>query len=133
MAVGLGADIVVDYKVNNFLDTDQRYDLIFDVVGNVNFRKFKKILAKKGSYYTTILTLNILVQMIVSKFRKDQKSMFSLPPFPPSNALRKLVPMIEEKKIKTIIGKKYKLNQIQQAHAYSEKGHAKAKTLIEIS
>jgi len=40
--------------------------------------------------------------------------------------------LIESKKLKVVIDKRYSLNQIAEAHIYSEKGHARGKIAITI-
>src|ERR1700736_554193 len=44
----IGADHVIDYTKENFAKTDQRYDLIFDLVGNHSFSERRHILNPNG-------------------------------------------------------------------------------------
>jgi NADPH:quinone reductase-like Zn-dependent oxidoreductase len=46
----LGADVVVDYTADDVTRTGERYDLVFDVVGNHPFSAYRRVLADDGSY-----------------------------------------------------------------------------------
>ena len=46
----LGADRVIDYTKEDFLDSDQRYDVILDIVGTQPLRKLKRLLSDEGMY-----------------------------------------------------------------------------------
>src|SRR5207237_3458832 len=45
----IGADRVIDYTKEDFTKTDQRYDLIFDLVGNHSFSERRRILNPNGT------------------------------------------------------------------------------------
>src|SRR5207247_10765472 len=44
----IGADHVIDYTKQDFTKTDQRYDLIYDLVGNHSFSERRRILNPNG-------------------------------------------------------------------------------------
>src|SRR6202045_1708058 len=48
MVRSLGADHVIDYTKEDFAKTDQRYDLIYDLVGNHSFSERRRILNPNG-------------------------------------------------------------------------------------
>src|SRR5437660_1178076 len=48
MVRSIGADHVIDYTKEDFTKTDQRYDLIFDLVGNHTFSERRQILTPNG-------------------------------------------------------------------------------------
>ena len=53
LARELGADRVVDYEEEDFARHEERYDVIFDVVGNRSFGACKRALRPAGVYVTT--------------------------------------------------------------------------------
>src|SRR5204862_5702986 len=48
MVRSIGADHVIDYTKEDFTKTDQRYDLILDIVGNHSFSERRRILNPNG-------------------------------------------------------------------------------------
>src|SRR5437870_8760960 len=48
MVRSIGADHVIDYTKEDFTKTDQRYDLIYDLVGNHSFSERRRILNPNG-------------------------------------------------------------------------------------
>src|ERR1700745_3816704 len=48
MVRSIGADRVIDYTKEDFTKSDQRYDMIYDLVGNHGFSERRKILNPGG-------------------------------------------------------------------------------------
>jgi len=105
----LGADKVVDYTREDFTKTDARFDIIFDAVGKTSKSACKKLLNPKGKY----------VSVIGSAGKK-------------SNDLLTLKELIESGKLKTVIDRRYTVDQIREAHAYVEAYHKKGNVVINI-
>ncbi|MQY54407.1 MAG: zinc-binding dehydrogenase [Methanosarcinales archaeon] len=53
-----------------------------------------------------------------------------MPSAPNVSELKIIKRIIEEGKLKTVIGKRYPLTEIVEAHNYAEKGHARANVVI---
>ena len=49
LVTSLGADHVVDYTVDDFLDGPQRYDLVLDIGGNSPTRRLRRALTPRGT------------------------------------------------------------------------------------
>ena len=45
---GLGADRVIDYRVEDFTKDQQRYDVVLDAVGKSSFGRCKRVLRPRG-------------------------------------------------------------------------------------
>ena len=113
----LGADTVIDYTKEDFTETGELYDIIFDAVpaGMVNRTslksKCKKALTSKGKYISI----------------DDGRPEFSV------EGLILLNELLETGKIKSVIDRCYPLEQIAEAHRYVELGHKKGNVVITIS
>jgi len=130
----LGADKVIDYTKEDFTKTGQTYYIIFDAVSKSSFSRCKGSLTQKGVYLSTVLRLPILLQMLWTSKIGSKKAKFSatgLRPVPERLIfLKELKELIEAGKIKSVIDRRYPLEQIAEAHRYVEKGHKKGNVVI---
>jgi len=105
----LGADKVIDYTKEDFTKNGQTYDIIFDAVNKTSRSRSKRSLKKKGRYLPTISLGSETVENLI--FLKE---------------------LIEEGKIKSVIDRRYPLEQTAEAHRYVEKGHKKGNVVITV-
>ncbi|WP_313638042.1 NAD(P)-dependent alcohol dehydrogenase [Paenibacillus sp.] len=105
----LGADKVIDYTKEDFTTREERYDIIFDAVGKVSKSKCKKALTTKGSYVT-------VDGQGIAKIRNED--------------ILYLQELLAAEKLKSVIDRRYPLEQIPEAHRYAETGRKKGSLVI---
>src|SRR5438067_1185818 len=138
----IGADRVIDYTKEDFTKTDQRYDMIYDLVGNHGFSERRKILKSSGicvlagiggagkhpeswgriggNFWNAFLS-NFTNEKFVFYIAKLMKEDF--------NVLRDLM---ETGKVSPVIDRTYKIEQTVDAVRYMEEGHARGKVVVVI-
>jgi len=131
MVKSLGADKVIDYTKEDFTRAGQTYDIIFDTVAKSSFSRCKSSLKQRGVYLKTFITLANLTSKMGSK-----KAIFAAVGMRPSSEKTKdlifVKELIEAGKIKSVIDRRYPLEQIAEAHRYVDKGHKKGSVVITV-
>jgi len=127
----LGADKVIDYTREDFTKTGQTYDIIFDAVGKNSFSHCKGSLKQKGVYLSTLPTLPLLLQMLWTSKIGSKKAIY-MDAIDTKEDLIFLKELIEAGKIKSVIDRRYPLEQTAEAHRYAEKGHKKGNVVITV-
>jgi NADPH:quinone reductase-like Zn-dependent oxidoreductase len=127
----LGADKVIDYTKEDFTKSGQTYDIVFDAVGKSSFSRCKSSLERKGAYLLTNPGLSNLIQtlwtsMIGSKKVKWVASALKAK----AEDLIFIKELVEAGKIKSVIDRRYPIEQTAEAHSYVEKGHKKGNVVI---
>lgn len=132
IAKRLGADQVIDYKAQSPLAGEQRYDLLFDAVANLDFAEAKHILSEDGIYMSSIPSpTNMLVAPVLNRFRRKQHR--TLWVSPDGDALREVAQMVEAGQLRPLIEKVYALDEIRAAHAHSKTGRVVGKLALRIA
>ena len=73
----IGADKVIDYTKEDFTENNEKYDIIFDVVGKSTFLRCKNSLKENGIYLSAVLKFSVLLQMYWTKLFSKKKVFFS--------------------------------------------------------
>jgi NADPH:quinone reductase-like Zn-dependent oxidoreductase len=107
----LGASQVIDYTQEDFTESGQIYDVIFDAVAKVPSSHAKKALKKTGIY------LNVHTSSDGGEKTED---------------LLFLKELIEAGKIKPVIDRCYPLEQVVEAHKYVDTGRKKGNVSITV-
>jgi NADPH:quinone reductase-like Zn-dependent oxidoreductase len=121
--------VFIDYNSTDILKTDERFDVIFDVVGKYSFPKCKKLLLPGGIYITTLPRPKIIIHTIISFFTQGKKVKTLLMKHNSSD-LQQILEWIEDKRLKICIDKVFHIDNVSKAHEYSEAGHTEGKILI---
>lgn len=105
----LGAKQVIDYTQEDFAESGETYDLVFDAVGKCSSAHGKKALKKNGVFLSVKGSAALQSEDLV--FLKE---------------------LIEAGEIKSVIDRCYPLAQIAEAHRYVESGHKKGNVVITV-
>ncbi len=132
MVSQLGADQVIDYTETDFTRQDlPKYDLIFDAVGKRSFAECSQVLTSEGIYVSTLPTVELVGAITQTFFFPGPKARLVLAQ-PKSRDLNSLAELLDSGKVKAVIDRTYALDDIAQAHRYSESQRAVGKIVITI-
>jgi len=128
----LGADKVIDYTKEDFTKNGVTYDVIFDTVGKASLKDCLRSLHIEGTFLHAVGSPGIALRMKLASINNKQKLVAGGPPHNPEDMLF-LQELIESKKIKPVIGKRYPMEQIVAAHKLVDTGRKKGNVIIAIS
>jgi NADPH:quinone reductase-like Zn-dependent oxidoreductase len=135
MVRSLGADHVIDYKVEDFTQNGQHYDLILAVNGYRAISDYLRALKPEGSYVVAGGSMFQLVQAAsnekkASKSGSQKISIVSL--VQSQKDLILIKELLESGKIMPVIDGCYPLSKTPEAFWYFEKVHPKGKVVISV-
>lgn len=121
MIRSLGASHVIDYTKEDYTKSGKTYDLIIDVVGKKSVARQLKLLKEDGFYFLAYAGLSHVFLSMWTSMTKNKKLKIE------SSAQKKddlifLKELYEAGKLKSVIDKKYPLEQAANAHRYAESG-----------
>jgi NADPH:quinone reductase-like Zn-dependent oxidoreductase len=135
----LGADHVIDYTRQDFTLGATHYDLILDMSGNHPLGAYRGVMTSTGIYVLAGDTskgrwtgplAGFGKAFIVSKFVNQKLVPFMAETNPTDLAI--LADMLQTGKVKAVIDRQYRFNQIAAAIRYQESGHALGKVVVTI-
>src|SRR5438067_6719916 len=138
----IGADHVNDHTKADFTKSDQRYDLLYDLIGNHSFSERRRILNPNGicvmagiggagwhdgfakrlageldSYLRSRFVTQKFISYIAQFNKKD---------------MMVLADLMQSGKVTPLIDRTYKLSDVPEALRYLEQGHARGKVVIAV-
>ncbi len=138
LVLSIGADHVFDYTREDFTQSGQRYDLIFDCVGSRALSACRRVMTPKGIYviiggpagrWIGPLAPSLRA-FLVSPFVSQSMGMFTA--VLNKEDLVVLKKLIEARKVTPVIDRCYRLSEVPEAIRYLEEGHARGKVVISL-
>jgi NADPH:quinone reductase-like Zn-dependent oxidoreductase len=138
----IGEDHVIDYTKEDFTKTDQRYDLIFDLIGNHSFSERQRILNPNGicvmagiggAGWHDGMAMRLAGELnayVRSRF-VSQKFVAYIATFNKAD-MNLLGELMQSGKMKPVIDRTYKLSEAADALRYLEQGHARGKVVVNL-
>lgn len=146
----LGADIVIDYKKQDFETILHDYDVVLDTLGGEVLEKSLRVLKPGGKLISIsgppdpdfakevglnwILRLAVrLLSYRIRKKAKDRHVDYSFLFMRPSgDQLREIASLIDSGKIRPVVDRIFPFESTKEALTYVEKGHAKGKVVVKV-
>jgi NADPH:quinone reductase-like Zn-dependent oxidoreductase len=136
MVRSIGADQVIDYLQEDFTRSGQRYDMIFDCVGNHSLFACRRVLNPKGRYVVVgapggrwVGPLSLVIKaLVLSRF--VSQTMVMLLGRKSKEDLTIMHELMAAGKVTPVIDRRYSLSEVPEAIRYLEEGHARGKVVI---
>jgi NADPH:quinone reductase-like Zn-dependent oxidoreductase len=139
MIRSIGADHVIDYTQEDFTKRGQRYDLLFDCVGNHSLSACRRVLNPQGIGIMVgdlsgrgmigILT-RLITAVLWSRFASPRLLTFLARPSHEDLVI--LRDLMKAGKVRPVIDKCYSLSEVPAAIRYLEERHARGKVVISL-
>ncbi len=127
----IGADRVIDYTQEDFTKSGETYDFILDVVKKSSFSGSIRSLKENGRYLIADPGLSQRVRRRRISKKSSKKVIFGAA-HPKTEDLLFLKELIEAEKIKSVIDRRYPLEQTAEAHRYVETGEKTGNVVITV-
>ena len=132
----LGADHAIDYTETDFADAGERYDCVFDLVGNRSLADLRRVLAPDGTLVASggeggrwlgpfpmllrgVVTNRFVGQQLTWLFAETTRA-----------DLEELAAMCDDGAIEPVIDRVYPFEETPEAMAHVETGHARGKVVV---
>ena len=126
----IGADHVIGYTQEDFTRNGRMYDVIFDVIGKSPFSRCIRSLKRNGRYLLGNPRLSHMVRGGWVSRRTSRRVVFG--GTGRAEDLVMLKELVEAGKIRSVVDRRYPLEQMAEAHRYVETGAKKGNVVITV-
>ncbi|WP_350284770.1 NADP-dependent oxidoreductase [uncultured Croceitalea sp.] len=126
---------IIHYEHADFTKSSEKYDIIFDVVGNKNYEVCRNNLTATGTYISNVPTNETFAvyhnPSDSEKYGFHKKNKYNWVT-PSGNDLSKITSIINQGHIVPIINKVFNIDEVAKAHKHMETGISKGKNVLKI-
>jgi len=117
----IGADCVIDYSREDFTESSETYDVIFDVVRNTPSGRMVRVLTENGRLLMANPGFLQIVRALWAKRGSGKRVVFGASSGT-SEDLAYLRGLVEAGKLRSVIDRRFPLEQMVEAHRHAETG-----------
>ena len=134
----LGADRVWDYKQENYTQSDERYDVIVDMVGNHSIGANLGVMKADGAFVLVGGAKGDWVAPLVGPLSAlvrapfASQDLFVLLAQITQDDLGAVADLMADGKVRSVIDRRFRLDQLAEAIRYSETGRARGKIIVRV-
>ena len=138
MVSALGADHVIDYKKENYIEGGKKYDVVIDMVGNHSLLSHEDVLTPDGRFVivggASGNWLGPLIRPIGAKLIAPfvDQEFFMIMAILAKSDMEALAELMNSGQLTPVLDKRFKLSETADAITYSETGRARGKIIIEV-
>lgn len=128
----LGARRTIDYARADFAQSGETYDIIMDTVGVVSFASAEGSLKAGGRFLALVTTLSELLFLPAWTKLTGTKRAIAGVAVAGGEKIRALAQLLEAGRFKPVIGARYPLERIAEAHAAVDTGHKRGNVVVTV-
>jgi len=138
----LGAQRVIDYTRDDFTRSAERYDVLIDIAGSRSLSECRRVLqpgavfvivgAAAVQHTSEIKAFGHIIGTRLRSMRGSQKAVFFIAKLTQKD-MEAIAGLMAASKATPIIDRRYALDQLAEAFAYFNKGHARGKIALELN
>jgi len=132
LLLSLGADRVIDYRSEDFAAGDDRYDVIFDCVGNAPFERVDRILKSGGALLQIVADLKGMMGA-GGHSRRSGKRVIPITFTPTAEDVAFAVRLHRDGALRPVIDQTYRLDEIVAAHGYVDTGRKRGSVVLQVA
>jgi NADPH:quinone reductase-like Zn-dependent oxidoreductase len=138
MVRSIGADQVIDYTLEDFTKSGQRYDLVLDCFANRPLSAYRRALNPRGRYVGVGGPVGSMIGVLAGQIKQLVFSRFVSQKFVSFMAklnqadLAIMGELMQAGKVTPVIDRRYRLSEVPEAIRYLEEGHARGKVVISL-
>ncbi len=126
--LSLGADHFYDYKQDDFMKSDERWDIVFDVAGTAHYLEARAVLKEGGHYISTQPSISGLLMTILTwPLSKSGQVMLAIPS---GDDLRELIRLYENGQLRVTLDSEFPFEKAAEAHRKVESGVDRGKVVL---
>lgn len=128
----LGATRVFDYATENFADSGERFDVIYDAVGKSDFSDCLRTLEPRGAYLRAVhMTPGPVFRGLWTGLVSQQRVIGGTATELPAD-LEYLRDLAAAGRLKPVIDRTYRFEEIVEAHRYVDGGHKRGDVVVTV-
>ena len=129
MLRGIGADHVIDYRKEDFTKNGESYDVILEVAAKSSFSRGIRSLNPNGRYLLANPRVNTMLRGLWVSMTSSKNVLIELAGEPVADLIY-IAELVEAGTIKSVIDKRYPLDELAEAHRYVDKGDKAGNVVI---
>lgn len=127
----LGADYVLDYRLDDFTRQESTYDVVIDIVGRASYPGCLRALKPGGYLVLGNAPTGQMIRRLWSRWTTDRNVRIALAGYRKED-LDYLARLLEDGSLKVVIERSYTMEQIVDAHHYLDSGRKTGNVLLSI-
>ena len=141
----LGATHVVDYNTMNITESTEKFNVVFDAVGNISISDLQKIIEPKGTYLAVGVVMDFdlfsgrtfgpvshYLKLLGNKFLLSKKIKIEIISAKPNLGMDELSKMIEKGEVQVEVEKIFGIDQAAEAFSHVSSHRSKGKVALRI-